>query len=169
MTKRLDQQFFLADAVDVAQALVGKVLVRRFDSGLIIRRQITETEAYRGEDDRACHASKGLTPRTKVMYQQGALVYVYLIYGMYWMLNFVCSEAGFPAAVLIRSVEGTSGPGRVGRLLGLDGSFYGEDLTVSQRIWLEDHGNTPQIKASARIGVAYAGSWALKPWRFTAE
>lgn len=157
----------MGDAVDIAQKLIGKTLVRRFENGKIMRLNITETEAYRGEEDLACHASKGRTPRTEVMYWQGGVVYVYLIYGMYWMLNFVTSEQDFPAAVLIRGLEGIDGPGRVGRALQLDRSFYGDDLSVSERIWVEDHGKTPTLLVSKRIGVDYAGDWALKPWRFT--
>jgi DNA-3-methyladenine glycosylase len=163
---RLGNEFFMGDAVDVAQKLIGKTLVRRFDNGNMLSLPITETEAYRGEEDLACHASKGRTPRTEVMYWQGGVVYVYLIYGMYWMLNFVTSEQDFPAAVLIRGLEGIDGPGRVGKALHLDRSFYGEDLSVSERIWVEDHGKTPTLSTSKRIGVDYAGIWALKPWRF---
>ncbi|MBN2263119.1 MAG: DNA-3-methyladenine glycosylase [Prolixibacteraceae bacterium] len=163
---RLGNEFFKGDAVDIAQKLIGKTLVRRFDNGNMLSLPITETEAYRGEEDLACHASKGRTPRTEVMYWQGGVVYVYLIYGMYWMLNFVTSEQDFPAAVLIRGLEGIDGPGRVGKALHLDRSFYGEDLSVSERIWVEDHGKTPTLSTSKRIGVDYAGIWALKPWRF---
>lgn len=112
--QRLGKEFFLGDAVEVAQNLIGKTVVRRFDNGQELRYIITETEAYRGEDDLACHASKGRTPRTDVMYHSGGVVYVYLIYGMYWMLNFVTSEQDFPAAVLIRGLGGINGPGRVG-------------------------------------------------------
>lgn len=163
---RLGSEFFMGDAVEVAQKLVGKTLVRRFDNGNMLSLPITETEAYRGEEDLACHASKGRTPRTEVMYWQGGVVYVYLIYGMYWMLNFVTSEQDFPAAVLIRGLEGIKGPGRVGKALQLDRSFYGEYLSVSERIWVEDHGKTPTLSTSKRIGVDYAREWALKPWRF---
>ena len=118
--QRLGKEFFLGDAVEVAQNLIGKTVVRRFDNGQELRYIITETEAYRGEDDLACHASKGRTPRTDVMYHSGGVVYVYLIYGMYWMLNFVTSEQDFPAAVLIRGLGGINGPGRVGKTLQLD-------------------------------------------------
>ncbi|HPR61825.1 MAG TPA: DNA-3-methyladenine glycosylase, partial [Prolixibacteraceae bacterium] len=116
---RLGSKFFMGDAVDIAQKLIGKTLVRRFDNGNLLRLAITETEAYRGEEDLACHASKGRTLRTEVMYWQGGVVYVYLIYGIYWMLNFVTSEQDFPAAVLVRGLEGINGPGRVGKALQL--------------------------------------------------
>ncbi|MBN1925666.1 MAG: DNA-3-methyladenine glycosylase [Prolixibacteraceae bacterium] len=164
---RLGNSFFLRDVLDVAPALIGKTLVRRFNTGEIRSYIITETEAYRGEEDKACHASKGLTPRTAVMYQPGGVIYVYLIYGMYWMLNFVTSEKGNPSAVLIRGIEGFNGPGRVGRELQLDLSFYGEELLQSERLWVEK-GITPVgIVCSERIGVDYAGKkWAEKKWRF---
>lgn len=161
--------FFQHDVLQVARELPGKIIVRRFEDNTVKRYRITEVEAYRGEEDLACHASKGRTRRTEVMYQQGGKVYVYLIYGMYWLLNFVTNPADFPAAVLIRGVENISGPGRLGRELQLDASFYGEDLSTSERIWLEDDGMKPAVSVSKRIGVDYAGNWALKPWRYVAQ
>jgi DNA-3-methyladenine glycosylase len=165
--KRLDKSFFLRDVVEVAPDLLGKILVRRFDDGTIKYYRITETEAYRGEEDLACHACKGRTSRTEVMYHEGGKVYVYLIYGMYWMLNFVTGEEGNPSAVLIRGVEGFVGPGRVGKELRLDKAFYGENIEDSDRIWIENEGYSGIYKMTPRIGVAYAGPvWAVKPWRF---
>jgi len=166
----LDKSFFLRDVLDVAPDLIGKILVRKFENGEIKRYKIIETEAYSGEEDLACHASKGRTTRTDVMYHQGGKVYVYLIYGMYWMLNLVTGEPGHPCAVLIRGLEGFSGPGRVGRELLLDKTFYGEDIETSSRIWIEREGSKPEIEISTRIGVEYAGAeWALKPWRFLSK
>ncbi|MBL7965621.1 MAG: DNA-3-methyladenine glycosylase [Prolixibacteraceae bacterium] len=167
MNNRLPFDFFLRDVLEVAPALLGKLLVRRFDDGRMVRYRITEVEAYRGTEDRACHASKGRTPRTEVMFQQGGAVYVYLIYGQYWLLNLVTGLDGDASAVLIRGVEGFSGPGRVGRELQLDRSFYGESLIDSSRIWLEDAEPVTNFKTSKRIGVYYAGEeWAGKMWRF---
>ena len=163
---RLPQSFFLRDVLDIAPDLLGKYLVRRFEDGRIERYRITETEAYRGMEDLACHASKGRTPRTEIMFLEGGTVYVYLIYGMYWMLNLVTGTEGNPSAVLIRGMEGFPGPGRVGRQLHLDRSFYGESLTNSERIWVEDAEPVAKIRTSKRIGVDYAGEWADKPWRF---
>lgn len=167
MTERLPQSFFQGEVLEIASALLGKTLVRSFDDGTEIRYRITETEAYRGEEDLGCHASKGRTNRTEVMYWKGGTIYVYLIYGIYWMLNFVTSEEGFPAAVLIRGLEGLSGPGRVGKALKLDKSFNGEDLLTSQRIRIEGNGTVEKFLTSTRIGIDYAGpDWAGKPWRF---
>ena len=164
---RLTNSFFQREVTEVAPDLLGKILVRRFEDGTIHKFKITETEAYRGGEDKACHANKGLTARTKVMFDAGGLVYVYLIYGMCWMLNFVTGETGDSSAVLIRGVEGISGPGRVGRALQLDKSFYGEDLATSTRMWIEDSGLKPQYTTAPRVGINYAGEpWISKPWRF---
>ena len=158
------------DALAVAEALIGKTLVRCFDDGRIFRSRITETEAYFGKNDLASHASKGRTKRTQVMFEEGGQVYVYLIYGMYWLLNIVTGEEDMPQAVLIRGTEDCSGPGRIGRLLELDKSFYGESLWTSKRIWIEDSHIEGTVKATPRIGVDYAGEiWKNKPWRFLLE
>ena len=157
--------FFQRDVLTVAPELLGKILVRQFDDDRIERYRIIEVEAYRGEEDLACHAAKGRTLRTEVMYHAGGKIYVYLIYGMYWMLNFVTGVEGQPQAVLIRGLETISGPGRVGRKLALDRSFYGENLP-SARIWIEDSGEQVLSRTTTRIGVDYAGEWAKKEWRF---
>ena len=164
--KRLTNVFFERDVLHVAPDLLGKIVVRRFDNGNELRFPIIETEAYRGEEDLACHAAKGRTNRTEIMYERGGKVYVYLIYGMYWMLNFVTGNIDNPQAVLIRSVEGVAGPGRLGRILQLDKSFYGENLATSKRFWIEDAPNKP-FQTATRIGIDYAGEiWKNKPWRF---
>jgi len=164
---RLSPNFFLRDVLEVAPALIGKLLVRQFDDGRIERYRITEVEAYRGAEDLACHASKGRTSRTEIMFQEGGTVYVYLIYGMYWLLNLVTGAESDASAVLIRGIEGCSGPGRVGRKLQLDKSFYGENLHNSSRIWVEDAEPVAEIKTSKRIGIGYSGEeWENKLWRF---
>lgn len=164
---RLPQDFFKYDAVTVARRLLGKTLVRLFSDGTIKQYTITETEAYSGEEDRACHASKGRTSRTEIMYAEGGCVYVYLIYGMYWMLNFVTGEMDCPQAVLIRGVDTIVGSGRVGRELGIDKTFYGEDLCSSQRIFVLDAPECNQYTTAPRVGIDYAGDeWKSKPWRF---
>lgn len=164
---KLQRGFFTRDVLSVAPELIGKVLVVRTSNNVLLRYRITETEAYRGEEDLACHASRGRTPRTEVMYRIGGHIYVYFIYGMYWMLNFVTGDEGCPQAVLVRGIEGISGPGRVTKAINIDRSFYGEDLITSKRIWIEDTGVKPQILTSPRIGINYAGEvWKNKPWRF---
>lgn len=167
---RITQEFFNQDVLEVAPSLLGKVLARQYENGIIERFIITETEAYRGEEDVACHAHKGRTKRTDIMYHAGGHVYVYLIYGMYWMLNVVTGEKGAPQAVLIRGVESIVGPGRLGRHLKLDKSFYGEDLCQSNRIWLEtalNENDYSEIETTKRIGIEYAtDEWRNKKWRF---
>jgi DNA-3-methyladenine glycosylase len=189
---RLTRAFFERDVLEVAPELVGKMLVsRQFNNSpgltgvkppsLTLREgnseeraMITEVEAYRGEEDLASHARFGRTKRNAVMYEQGGLMYVYLVYGLHWMLNIVTGKVGEPQAVLIRGVKGESlnGPGKVGKWLNLDKSFYGEDVTQSERIWVEDADNFQfsffnfQIQQTSRVGVEYAGEWAKKKWRW---
>jgi DNA-3-methyladenine glycosylase len=164
---RLVREFYIRDVLEIAPDLIGKVLVVRSDNNSYIRSVITEVEAYRGAEDRACHASKGRTKRTEVLYHDGGKVYVYFIYGMYWMLNVVAGERDNPQAALIRGVTGFNGPGKLTRGLKIDGSFYGVDLTSSDRIWIEDNRRVYKFKSGPRIGIDYAGeSWKDKPWRF---
>jgi DNA-3-methyladenine glycosylase len=158
----------------VAQArwLLGKHLVRRHADGRMESRIITETEAYDGERDLACHARVGRTDRTEVMYAAGGVWYVYLCYGVHEMLNLVVGPADWPAAVLIRGLEGVSGPGRLTRALGigrhLNGAAACDPVTG---LWIEDRGVqvAPRtIVAGPRVGVEFAGPvWAAKPWRFS--
>jgi DNA-3-methyladenine glycosylase len=167
MSNRLPLNFFQQGALELAPGLLGKILVRQYEDGRIERYRINETEAYCGIQDLASHASKGRTTRTEIMFGPGGTIYVYLIYGMYWMLNIVAGEENIPEAVLIRGVEGIKGPGRLGKLLQLDRSFYGEDLDTSQRIWIEDALPVTEFKTSKRVGVDYSGpEWSEKLWRF---
>lgn len=168
MKPRIPKSYFQShDAVLIARDLIGKTLVRQFENGEIIRAKIIETEAYLGPEDLACHASKGKTPRTSIMFGEGGTVYVYLIYGMYWMLNFVTGNEEEPQAVLIRGIENCRGPGRIGKFLQLDKSFYGEELGSSERIWVEESTSEGEIIATPRIGIEYAGEiWKNMPWRF---
>jgi DNA-3-methyladenine glycosylase len=164
---RLKRNFFTRDVLLVAPELIGKILVIRTGKSSFRKYMITETEAYCGDSDEACHASKGRTARTEIMYHEGGKIYVYFVYGMYWMLNFVAGEKNDPQAALIRGIEGYNGPGRVTKVLNINRSYYGEDLTTSKRIWVEDSGIIPEIKTSPRIGINYAGEiWKKKPWRY---
>jgi DNA-3-methyladenine glycosylase len=167
MNTRISREFFLRDVLDLAWLIPGKHLVLA-TGGSVQRYQIREVEAYRGEEDQACHARKGRTPRTRVMYFPGGYLYVYLIYGMHWMLNIVTGPEDFPQALLIRSLSGVQGPGRLTRGLGLDGSYNTEDLVSSPRIWMEDNPEaTGGITTQTRIGIDYAAEeWRNKPWRF---
>ena len=165
--KRLERDFFVRDVLEVAPELIGKNMVVLSDDLALTRFAVTEVEAYRGTEDLACHACKGRTPRTEVMYHEGGRLYVYLVYGMYWMLNVVTGKENDPQAVLIRGVETIYGPGRLTKKFRIDRSYYGEDLTVSQRIWFEDSGAKPLVRTGERIGINYAGDyWKSRPWRY---
>lgn len=164
---RLDSSFYQRDALVVAPELIGKKIVKKTKDGLLSEFIITETEAYRGEEDLACHASKGRTPRTEIMYHKGGYIYVYLIYGMYWMLNIVTGDPDTPQAVLIRCIEGYNGPGKVGKALEIDKSYYGEELMHSERVWIEQTDIKSSYICKPRINIDYAGTvWAGKKWRF---
>lgn len=158
----------------VAQArwLLGKHLVRRHADGRVEARIIVETEAYDGEQDRASHARFGRTGRTEVMYGPGGVWYVYLCYGIHEMLNLVVGPRDWPAAILIRGVEGAVGPGRLTKALGIDRKLNGTMAVARESgLWLEDRGvilPDEIVSATARIGIDFAGpEWAAKPWRFT--
>ncbi len=132
---------------------------------------IVETEAYHGESDRACHARAGRTKRTEVMYGPGGVWYVYLCYGIHEMLNLVVGPRDWPAAILIRGVEGAIGPGRVTKALAIDRRLNAASATdPASGLWLEDRGvRVPRalVKKTPRIGVDYAGPiWSMKHWRF---
>lgn len=190
---KLKRDFFNRNTVVVAQELLGKYLVRK-TGNKIIRAKIIETEAYYGPTDLACHASKGLTPRTKVMFGPPGHAYVYLIYGMYHCLNIVTGKEGYPAAVLIRGAEiATSGwrlairenknplltssyslmakldgPGKLCRGLKIDKRLNEADICLSKELWIEEGEDISysKIKKSKRIGVDYAGKWKDKLRRF---
>ncbi|MCZ6801310.1 MAG: DNA-3-methyladenine glycosylase [Nitrospirae bacterium] len=177
----LPRKFFNRPTLRVAQDLLGKYLVRE-QEGKPIQARIVDVEAYIGPDDLACHASKGRTKRTEVMFGPAGVTYVYLIYGMYDLLNIVTGPIDFPAAILIRGIEVTGmgkddlptrptridGPGKLTRFLQIDRSLNGWDTTQGHTLWIEDHQEKiarKHILALPRIGINYAGEWAHKPWR----
>lgn len=162
--------FFRRDVLTVAPELLGKTLVRRTAEGEL-RAVIRETEAYDGPHDLACHASKGRTPRTDVMFGPAGVWYVYLVYGMHWMLNVVTGEEGYPAAVLIRAAGEWTGPARLTKALGITGSLNRTHAAAESGLWIEDGPAVPapSVLRTPRIGVDYAGAWALKEYRFLIE
>ncbi|MBX3328898.1 MAG: DNA-3-methyladenine glycosylase [Nitrospira sp.] len=168
----LSKSYFNRPTLTVARSLVGKYLVRQNGKGTVAGK-IVEVEAYIGCEDKACHASKGRTARTEILFGPPGMSYVYLIYGMYHMLNVVTERMEFPAAVLIRAIEVDGelidGPGKLCRELEIDRSLHRLDMTNGQSLWFEDRGaRVPgkQVGTFPRIGVDYAGEWAKKPWRF---
>jgi DNA-3-methyladenine glycosylase len=166
--KRLDRDFFMPDVVQVAQALLGKVLV--VGSHQVV---ITETEAYRGNDDPAAHSFRGKTPRTEVMFGIGGVSYVYFIYGMYYCLNFVTGPVGEPSAVLIRAAHNLedpsqvwNGPGKLCRALEIDKSFNNIDVVTSKSFYLYDAKLKVVYDTTPRIGISKAKE---RKWRFVAH
>lgn len=178
---KLPKSFFNRETKTVAKELLGKHIINKVN-GYRLSAKIVETEAYL-QNDPACHASKGLTPRNKVMFGQAGHVYVYFSYGNHWLLNFVTEQAGIPGAVLIRAVEPikgievikanrpkavkdidlTNGPGKVGQALGLDKSYYGLDLT-DDKFYVEENGSSNfQIVQTTRIGISQGREL---PYRF---
>jgi DNA-3-methyladenine glycosylase len=170
MKKVLKEKFFARPAPLVAEDLLGKFLVRKINGIEKTFSMITETESYDGIDDLASHASKGKTARTEVMFGPAGRIYVYLIYGMYFMLNIVTGEENHPSAVLIRSTNNYSGPGRLTKGLSINKELNAVVASPSTGLWFEDRGvkvNKKEIEYTPRIGVEYAGNiWSKKLWRF---
>jgi DNA-3-methyladenine glycosylase len=184
---KLSSSFYSRPTIDVAVDLIGKVVVRPLGreqaAGMIV-----ETEAYIGEDDLACHASKGRTRRTEVMFGAPGYAYVFVVYGVHHCLNAVTEPEGYPAAVLIRAIEPVeglefmrknrprasldteigSGPAKLCQAMALDRSLNSVSLEADS-LWIEDRSMNPgEIVAGPRIGVDYAGAYRDKPWRFFA-
>jgi len=187
--KKITKAFYQrSDVVQMSKELLGKYLFTNID-GVLTGGRIVETEAYCGENDLACHSHSGRrTARTEIMYHAGGVAYTYLIYGIYTLFNIITNVAGKADAILIRAIEPTegipemqlrrnltkiiprltAGPGLLTIALGITTKHYGTDLS-GDLIWLEDR-NQPvpenEIMASPRVGVGYAGTDALLPWRF---
>ena len=163
----LEREYFQRPATELARELLGKWLCVR-QGEHVLRRRITETECYFGEEDTACHAHRGRTPRTDTLYQAGGITYIYLCYGIHSLLNIVTGEENHPEAVLIRGVEGASGPGRVTKLLGLTTAQNRIPLCPQSGIWLEEDGApAPAFDALPRVGIDYAAQRDReRPWRY---
>ncbi len=164
MTK-LGHGFFQRSCPEVARDLVGKLLVRHTPEGPV-KLRITETECYCGEEDTACHASRGRTPRTEVMYADAGTIYIYLCYGIHWMLNIVTGEKDAPQAVLIRACAEAPGPGKLTKRLGITGQLNRSSI-LGEELWIEDDGFHPEIKTDKRVGIGYASQEDQdRLWRF---
>ena len=163
---KLPYDFYHRPCLDVARDLVGKVLVRRVDGNELPLR-ITETEAYCGEADTACHAHKGRTNRTEVMYREAGTIYVYLCYGVHWMLNIVTGEVEQPEAVLIRACEGKfNGPGKLTKALSITGQLNRGSI-LGDELWIEDDGFSCAVATDTRVGIGYASEEdRSRLWRF---
>lgn len=167
----LDVSFFDRPADRVARDLLGSHLVARTPRGTR-RLIVTETEAYLGAHDLACHGSRGMTARNATMFGPAGRWYVYLCYGLHWMLNIVTGPEGRPAAVLLRGAGEAVGPGRLTRALGIDRRLDGVAASRRSGLWLEPSGlivPRRRIERTPRIGIGYAGEWADKPLRFVLD
>lgn len=190
----LEPSWFARPTCVVAADLIGKVLCRELTDSdgqqKILRMRISETEAYIGEGDAACHAHAGTrTPRTEIMYHVGGVFYVYLTYGIHHMLNLVSGPAESPEAVLIRAgfltedsarfedkpllethkqqnpIKQLAGPGKLTKGLQIDRTLYGQPIAPTSMLWVEDDGCQPPVSLRPRIGIDYAGEakeWLLR-------
>lgn len=187
---KLDRKYFLRNSVVVAEDILGYFLICKSDEGKVVGK-IIETEAYMGEDDLACHASRGRTKRTELLYHDAGHLYIYLNYGIFYMTNVVCGKINSPEAVLLRSVEiiegieiakkrinrnkyvklnhsFATGPGKLSIALDFNKNQNGLDIITSNEIYIEkpDNHRRPPIVKTSRIGVYYAKHCKNYPWRF---
>ena len=193
---KLPRRFYTRpNTLQIAQDLLGKILVVPAETGERVSAMIVETEAYLGAIDKAAHSyGNRRTKRTETMFAEGSTVYIFFIYGMYFQFNVVVGNVGVPHAILIRAVEPvenvelmrerralksknraakmpdknlTSGPGKLCIALGIDKTFNNENLT-GKRVWLEDYKkfSDTEIVSGKRVGIDYAEEYAEKPWRF---
>lgn len=173
MGDRLQREFYTRSTKIVGKELLGMKLYRKDDKELR-KGKIIEVELYKGPEDKAAHTRNGKTGRNAVVWKRGGFVYMYLIYGIHWMLNIVTAREGVPECILIRAIDSSccidqvNGPGKLTDYLNIDEDFYGEDLVESNRIWLESNSSSEQsIIKTPRINIDYAGSpWIEKKWRF---
>lgn len=191
--EKLQRQFYDRDTLIVAQELIGKILVRKYD-GIKILSRIVETEAYIGAVDKASHCYKGVTDRTKVMFGPAGYSYVYFIYGMYYCLNVVTEKEGCGSGVLIRSVQPvdnidimclnrynkhinditkqqlknlSNGPGKLCNALNITTKENGLDLTDNKLYIVNDGFKDFIVEKSKRINIDYAEEAKDYLWRFT--
>jgi DNA-3-methyladenine glycosylase len=176
----LPREFYGRGTSAVARELLGKLLVRRRPEGGVQTARIVEVEAYLGQKDAASHARRGPTPRAAIMFGPPGFLYVYFIYGMHHCMNFVTESDGVAGAVLIRAAEPIAGfngvprpltgPGKLCATLGITLRDKGRDLTRPGRrdaLYVADDGLPPPRRVAApRIGVDYAGDWALRKLRY---
>jgi len=184
--KRLERAFYARETLTVARQLLGQRLLRLLD-GQRLGGRIVEVEAYIGQEDRACHAARGHTPRTAVMFGPPGTAYVYFIYGLYHCLNVVTEAEGFPAAVLIRALEPleglplmrrrrpgradhelANGPGKLCRALGIGRELNGLDLVSSDVLFIEEDAPIADeaVQTTPRVGVRGDAPALAAPWRF---
>jgi len=156
MKKINDKNFFKSDTITLAKNLIGKWIITKID-GIERKAQISETEAYLGIEDSACHTYKGKrTIRTEPMWQEGGTIYIYLCYGLHYLLNIVSKDAGEPEAVLIRAVIGGNGPAKATKLLGIDKSLNNQSIVDNPQICIMEDGNNYSYTTDKRVGIDYS-------------
>ena len=160
--EKLTYDFYHRPCIEVAKDLVGKIIVHKD-----VRLRITETEIYWGESDTACHASRGRTDRTEVLYMDAGTIYVYLCYGIHWLLNIVTGEVDAPEAVLIRACVEAPGPGRLTKALGITGQQNRSSVVTAEDFWIGDDGFVCEVATDKRVGIGYASQEDQdRQWRF---
>ena len=151
-----DLQFFRRDTITLAKSLIGKWIVTNIN-GREVKAQICETEAYLGINDSVCHTYKGKrTERVEPMWQDGGTIYIYLCYGLHYLLNIVSCNEGEPEAVLIRGVVGAVGPAKATKLLNIDKSLNGQSIVGNSKICIMDDGKQYKHTTATRVGIDYA-------------
>ncbi|MBR4626189.1 MAG: DNA-3-methyladenine glycosylase [Ruminococcus sp.] len=166
----LPTEFYRRDALEVAPELVGKIIVRTLGNGSELRERIAEVEVYRGTEDLGCHASKGRTPRTELLFGESGIMYVYLCYGMHWLMNVITGEKEQPQGILFRAGTVHDGPAKLTKYLHIDGSFNAQPLCGNPAVRIEDDGFRPAVRTAPRVGIDYAGEyWKNVKWRYIAE
>ncbi len=172
LNMKLNKAFFERSAQEVAPRLIGCRLCVKQPDGTVRKLVISETEIYFGESDTACHACKGRTKRTEPLYHEGGTIYVYLCYGMHWLINIVTGMDDDPQCVLIRACEGYSGPAKLTKYLGIDKRFNMIDITADESIWIEQDTDTGRfsIATCERVGIGYASQEDQRRlWRFVLQ
>lgn len=168
--KRLAKDFFSRSCLEVAPELCGKIICRRLPDGELLMLRISETEAYNGESDTACHAHRGRTARSEMLWRGPGTIYVYLCYGIHWLMNVITGAEGEPQGVLIRACEGCGGPGKLTKYLHVTGELNGKSFLDSGDIWIADDGCSPEIKRDKRVGIDYAlPEDRDRLWRFISQ
>ena len=164
--QRLNYEFYHRECLAVARDLVGKILVRKIANGEK-RMRISETEAYCGESDTACHAHKGRTKRTEVLYMDAGTIYIYLCYGVHWLMNVITGDVDDPQGVLIRACVEAEGPGKLTKKLGITGELNRGSVVDSEELWIADDGFQCSIRTDKRVGIGYASQEDQdRAWRF---
>lgn len=168
--ERLEKGFYSRSCLQVAPELCGKIICRRLPDGELLTLRISETEAYNGVSDTACHAHRGRTARSEMLWREPGTIYIYLCYGVHWLMNVITGAEEDPQGVLIRACEGYAGPGKLTKYLQITKDLNGKSFLDSDVIWIADDGYSPEIKTDKRVGIDYAlPEDRDRLWRFISQ